>query len=58
MTTPGAIGYIEYGYAKSQNLPMAILENKSGSFVAPIDGVRAGGPGDGAIPRQPDCLGS
>lgn len=35
MTTPGAIGYIEYGYAKSQNLPMALLENKSGSFVAP-----------------------
>jgi phosphate transport system substrate-binding protein len=35
MTTPGAIGYIEYGYAKSQNLPMAILENKSGNFVAP-----------------------
>jgi len=35
MMTPGAIGYIEYGYAKSQSLPMAILENKSGNFVAP-----------------------
>ena len=35
MTTPGAIGYIEFGYAKSQNLPMATLENKSGSFVVP-----------------------
>ncbi|MGA2985376.1 MAG: phosphate ABC transporter substrate-binding protein PstS [Terriglobia bacterium] len=35
MTTPGAIGYIEFGYAKSQNLPMALLENKSGSFVVP-----------------------
>jgi phosphate transport system substrate-binding protein len=34
-TTPGAIGYIEFGYAKSQNLPMAVLENKSGNFVAP-----------------------
>lgn len=34
MSTPGAIGYIEYGYAKSQNLPMAILENKSGNYVA------------------------
>jgi phosphate transport system substrate-binding protein len=33
-TTPGAIGYIEYGYAKSQGLPMAVLENKSGAFVA------------------------
>ena len=30
MTTPGSIGYVEYGYAKSQKLPMAILENKSG----------------------------
>jgi phosphate transport system substrate-binding protein len=35
MMTPGSIGYIEYGYARSQNLPMAILENKSGGFVAP-----------------------
>jgi phosphate transport system substrate-binding protein len=34
MTTPGAIGYIEYGYARSQKLPMAILENKSGAYVA------------------------
>jgi len=34
MTTPGAIGYIEYGYATSQNLPMALLENKSGAYVA------------------------
>lgn len=33
-TTPGSIGYIEYGYAKSQNMPMALLENKSGNFVA------------------------
>ena len=33
MTTPGAIGYIEYGYAKSQKMPMAELENKAGRFV-------------------------
>jgi phosphate transport system substrate-binding protein len=33
-TTPGSIGYIEYGYAKSQGLAMAVLENKSGTFVA------------------------
>ncbi len=32
--TPGSIGYIEYGYAKGQNLPMALLENRSGAFVA------------------------
>ena len=33
-TTPGSIGYIEYGYAKSQSMPMAQLENKAGKFVA------------------------
>jgi len=33
-TTPGSIGYVEYGYAKSQKLPMALLENKAGAFVA------------------------
>jgi phosphate transport system substrate-binding protein len=34
MTTPGAIGYIEFGYAKSQKVQTAVLENKSGKFVA------------------------
>jgi len=34
-TTPNSIGYVEYGYAKSQGMPMASLENKSGVFVAP-----------------------
>jgi phosphate transport system substrate-binding protein len=34
-TTPGSIGYIEYGYAKSQDMPMAALENKSGAYIAP-----------------------
>jgi len=34
-TTPGAIGYVEYGYAKSQDLHMAALQNKAGQFVAP-----------------------
>jgi phosphate transport system substrate-binding protein len=35
LTTPGSIGYIEYGYAHSQNLTVAILQNKAGNFVAP-----------------------
>jgi phosphate transport system substrate-binding protein len=34
-TTPGSLGYVEYGYAKSQKLPMATLENKAGKFIAP-----------------------
>jgi phosphate transport system substrate-binding protein len=33
MTTPGSIGYIEYGYAKSQKLPFATLQNKAGNYV-------------------------
>ena len=32
-TTPGSIGYVEYGYAKSQGLTFANLENKSGKYV-------------------------
>jgi phosphate transport system substrate-binding protein len=33
--TPGAIGYVEYAYAKQNNLPMAVLEDQKGDFVAP-----------------------
>ncbi|MBK1707012.1 phosphate ABC transporter substrate-binding protein PstS [Halochromatium glycolicum] len=33
--TPGAIGYIEYGYAEATGQPMAILQNKAGNFVKP-----------------------
>lgn len=35
LTTPGSIGYIEYGYAVGQQVPMATLENKAGKFVKP-----------------------
>ncbi|WP_353930635.1 phosphate ABC transporter substrate-binding protein PstS [Okeanomitos corallinicola TIOX110] len=31
--TQGAIGYVEYGYAKQSNLKTAALENKSGNFI-------------------------
>lgn len=31
--TPGAIGYIEYGYAMQTHMPTASLENKSGNYV-------------------------
>jgi phosphate transport system substrate-binding protein len=33
-TTPGSIGYVEYGYANSQKLSTAMLENKAGKYVA------------------------
>jgi len=32
-TTPGSIGYIEYGYAKSQQMQVAKLQNKSGAYI-------------------------
>ncbi len=32
--TPGALGYVEYGYAKQSNLTSAMLENKAGAYVA------------------------
>ncbi len=33
----GAIGYIEYGYAKNNGVTMASLQNKDGNFIAPSD---------------------
>lgn len=35
--TKGAIGYVEYGYAKNNNLKFASLENKATKFVAASD---------------------
>ena len=34
-TTPGAIGYVEYGYAIGAKLKMASLENKAGKMIEP-----------------------
>lgn len=33
--TPGAVGYVEYGYAIGTGLPMAELENSRGNYVKP-----------------------
>ncbi len=35
LQTKGSIGYIEYGYAKQQNISTASLENKAGNYIAP-----------------------
>ena len=34
---PGAIGYVEYAYAKQNRLSHAVMQNAAGSFVAPDD---------------------
>lgn len=33
--TPGSIGYVEFIYAKNNNLPMADVQNKQGNFITP-----------------------
>ena len=35
LQTEGSIGYIEYGYAKQQDISTATLENKAGNYVEP-----------------------
>ena len=45
-TTPGAIGYFEMAYAKSNNIKSALLKNAAGTFVEPsVDGAAAAGAG-------------
>ncbi|GAB2181933.1 phosphate ABC transporter substrate-binding protein PstS [Denitratisoma sp. agr-D3] len=34
---PGSIGYVEYAYAKQNKMTYAIMQNASGSYVAPDD---------------------
>src|SRR5581483_10566683 len=33
--TPGAIGYVEYAYAKQNAMTYAMMQNKAGKYVAP-----------------------
>ena len=54
MTTPGSIGYIEYGYAKSQKLPFAALQNKAGNYVEATTASAAAGLASGEMP--PDLI--
>nr|WP_114771620.1 phosphate ABC transporter substrate-binding protein PstS [Microvirga subterranea] len=35
LQVPNSIGYVEYAYAKQNNIPFAQLQNKSGKFVSP-----------------------
>ena len=52
-TTPGSIGYIEYGYAKGAKLKMAALQNKAGKYVEPTI---ASGQAALAATKMPDDL--
>ncbi|ACK69004.1 phosphate ABC transporter, periplasmic phosphate-binding protein [Gloeothece citriformis PCC 7424] len=35
--TPGSLGYVEYGFARKNNLPVAALQNQAGNFIVPSD---------------------
>jgi phosphate transport system substrate-binding protein len=53
--TPGAIGYIEYGYAKLTKMNAAILQNRAGNFIAP--GAESGAETLAAAKLGPDLRG-
>lgn len=54
--TPGAIGYVELNYATTNHLPVALLKNPAGNFVAPsLETVQAATEG---VTLPPDYRGS
>jgi phosphate transport system substrate-binding protein len=53
--TPGAIGYIEYGYAKLTKAQTALLENKAGHFIEP--GAKSGEAALASAELGPDLRG-
>jgi len=50
--TAGSLGYIEYGYAKQNNLNFATLENKSGNFVTYNEQTASSALGGVALPEN------
>jgi phosphate transport system substrate-binding protein len=54
--TPGSIGYVELSYAMQNHLPVALIRNAAGRWVAPtIDGVTAAAAGTVAkLPKNTD----
>lgn len=53
--TPGALGYIEYGYAKLTKTNAALLQNKAGEYVEP--GAKSGAAALAAAKLGPDLRG-
>jgi phosphate transport system substrate-binding protein len=50
--TPGAIGYVEYTFAKLAKVNMASIQNKAGKFVAPTDGTGSAALANAKIPAD------
>ena len=57
-TTPGSIGYIEYGYAKGAKLTTVSLENKAGKYVVASTASAQAALANVEMPGRPDCLGA
>ncbi len=52
LQTEGSLGYIEYGYAKQQDIPTAILENKAGNYIAPSSESASNALGAATLPEN------
>ena len=52
LQTEGSLGYVEYGYAKQQDIPTATLENQSGNYVAPTSEAASNALGAATLPEN------
>lgn len=52
LQTEGSLGYVEYGYAKQQDIPTANLENQSGNYVAPSVDAASNALGAATLPEN------
>ena len=52
LQTEGSLGYVEYGYAKQQDIPTASLENKAGNYIAASDESAADALGSTTLPEN------
>ena len=50
--TEGSLGYIEYGYAKQQDISTATLENRAGNYVAPSGEAASSALGAATLPNN------
>ncbi|MDM9383151.1 phosphate ABC transporter substrate-binding protein PstS [Chlorogloeopsis sp. ULAP01] len=50
--TQGAIGYVEYAYARENKLQMAVLENQAGNYITPEPGSAASAIEGAQIPED------
>ena len=51
-STAGAIGYLEYGYARDAKLSVAALENQAGAFIQPLAENTQVGLGEVVLPEN------